>query len=78
MLRICHYKKIQFPKIRTLSQFTASDNGNDDAFETDFFQNHVQINNFQRGLLALGSAFVSLVDPYRHDMIACLGETAGI
>lgn len=48
-----------------------------DKFETDFQKNHIQINDFQRGLLTVGSALMSLIDPFRHDMIACLGETAG-
>ncbi|XP_044269995.1 UDP-sugar transporter UST74c-like [Tribolium madens] len=49
-----------------------------EKFETDFHKNHIPINDFQRGLLAMGSALMSLVDPFRHDMIACLGETAGM
>ncbi|EFA00400.2 Ubiquinone biosynthesis protein COQ4 homolog, mitochondrial-like Protein [Tribolium castaneum] len=51
---------------------------NFDKFESDFHKNHIPINDFQRGLLAMGSALMSLVDPFRHDMIACLGETAGM
>lgn len=35
------------------------------------------LTNFQRTLLAAGSAFISITNPYRGDMIACLGETTG-
>ncbi|XP_063986584.1 ubiquinone biosynthesis protein COQ4 homolog, mitochondrial-like [Diachasmimorpha longicaudata] len=48
-----------------------------EAFVDDFTRNHVRLTNFQRAILACGSAAVSLVDPYRADMIACLGETTG-
>lgn len=39
------------------------------------YAGHVPINGFQRSLLAVGSAVTSLFDPYRHDMVAVLGET---
>ncbi|CAA3032875.1 Ubiquinone biosynthesis COQ4, mitochondrial [Olea europaea subsp. europaea] len=39
------------------------------------YAGHVPINTFQRSLLAVGSAVTSLIDPYRHDMVAVLGET---
>ena len=39
------------------------------------YAGHVAINTFQRSLLAVGSAVTSLLNPYRHDMIAVLGET---
>ena len=39
------------------------------------YAGHVSINGFQRGLLAVGSAVTSLLNPYRHDMVAVLGET---
>lgn len=39
------------------------------------YEGHIPINRFQRGLLAVGSAVTSLFDPYRHDMVAVLGET---
>ncbi|XP_018576435.1 ubiquinone biosynthesis protein COQ4 homolog, mitochondrial [Anoplophora glabripennis] len=50
---------------------------NVDTFDHDFKEHHVSINSFQRLLLTAGSAAVSLVNPYRADMIACLGETSG-
>jgi ubiquinone biosynthesis protein COQ4 len=39
------------------------------------YPGHIPINAFQKSLLAVGSAFTSLLDPYRHDMVAVLGET---
>lgn len=39
------------------------------------YPGHIPVNGFQRSLLAVGSAITSLLDPYRHDMVAVLGET---
>ncbi|XP_067834842.1 ubiquinone biosynthesis protein COQ4 homolog, mitochondrial [Heptranchias perlo] len=41
------------------------------------YQTHIPTNPLQKVLLAIGSAFMSLYDPYRHDMVAVLGETTG-
>jgi ubiquinone biosynthesis protein COQ4 len=38
------------------------------------YPGHVPLNFIERGALAVGSAFGSLIDPYRHDLIASLGE----
>nr|POF05444.1 ubiquinone biosynthesis protein coq4, mitochondrial [Quercus suber] len=38
------------------------------------YPGHVPLTLLERGALALGSAFGSLRDPYRHDLIASLGE----
>ncbi|GAA5954287.1 hypothetical protein JCM3765_005340 [Sporobolomyces pararoseus] len=46
-----------------------------DQAETSNYPGHVKINAFQRGLLAVGSAFMGLIDTSRHDMIAVLSET---
>lgn len=48
-----------------------------DTFDYEFKSHHIPINSFQRLLLTVGSATVSLMNPYRADMIACLGETSG-
>lgn len=48
-----------------------------DTFDHEFKEHHIPINSFQRLLLTAGSAAVSLINPYRADMIACLGETSG-
>nr|POE90011.1 ubiquinone biosynthesis protein coq4, mitochondrial [Quercus suber] len=38
------------------------------------YPGHVPLTLLERGALAIGSAFGSLKDPYRHDLIASLGE----
>ncbi|XP_028136331.2 ubiquinone biosynthesis protein COQ4 homolog, mitochondrial [Diabrotica virgifera virgifera] len=47
------------------------------TFQDDFEKNHIETNFMQRTLLSVGSAAVSLLNPHRGDMIACLGETTG-
>ncbi|KAF5296559.1 hypothetical protein FQA39_LY12477 [Lamprigera yunnana] len=47
------------------------------AFEDDRKKHYIPINNFQRAVLSAGSALVSLFNPQRGDMIACLGELTG-
>lgn len=47
-------------------------------FEEDFSSSHIETTGFQKFLLAVGSAAVSLMDPTRADMIAIMGETAGV
>lgn len=41
------------------------------------YPHHIPTNTLQKLLLSAGSAAISLYDPYRHDMIAVLGETTG-
>ncbi|XP_019366108.1 PREDICTED: ubiquinone biosynthesis protein COQ4 homolog, mitochondrial [Gavialis gangeticus] len=41
------------------------------------YPGHVPTSPLQKALLAAGSAFAALRDPYRHDMVAVLGETTG-
>ncbi|KAF7270633.1 coenzyme Q4 [Rhynchophorus ferrugineus] len=48
-----------------------------DGFEADFCKTHCPTNAFQKSLLMVGSAAISLFNPFRADMIACLGETTG-
>lgn len=38
------------------------------------YPGHVPLTTLERGALAIGSAFGSLANPYRHDLIASLGE----
>ena len=40
------------------------------------YPGHVPLTWLERGVLAVGSAFGSLKDPYRHDLIASLGEAS--
>lgn len=48
-----------------------------DNFTKEFLGNQIKVTEFQRILLTAGSSIASLLDPRRHDMIACLGETTG-
>uniref|UniRef100_A0A8C9EG55 Ubiquinone biosynthesis protein COQ4 homolog, mitochondrial n=1 Tax=Pavo cristatus TaxID=9049 RepID=A0A8C9EG55_PAVCR len=41
------------------------------------YPGHIPTSPLQKALLAAGSACVALWDPYRHDMVAVLGETTG-
>ncbi|KAI9813515.1 MAG: Ubiquinone biosynthesis protein [Thelocarpon impressellum] len=38
------------------------------------YPGHVPLTALERSVLAVGSAAVAMVDPYRHDMVAALGE----
>lgn len=49
-----------------------------DDFTKEFFKNQIKVSNAQRWILSAGSSIASLINPRRHDMIACLGETTGI
>ncbi|XP_069913532.1 ubiquinone biosynthesis protein COQ4 homolog, mitochondrial isoform X2 [Oryctolagus cuniculus] len=41
------------------------------------YPDHIPTSPLQKALLAAGSAAMALYDPYRHDMVAVLGETTG-
>jgi len=41
------------------------------------YEYHRPVSNFQKGLLAAASAVSAVIDPYRGDMVAVLGETTG-
>lgn len=47
-------------------------------FEESFKANYIPTSFFQKTLLTVGSAAISLLDPTRPEMIACLGETTGV
>lgn len=48
-----------------------------DEFTKEFLGNQIKVTDFQRMLLTAGSSIAALLNPRRHDMIACLGETTG-
>lgn len=48
-----------------------------DKFTQEFLSNRIQLTEMQKIVLAAGSSIAALVNPRRHDMIACLGETTG-
>lgn len=41
------------------------------------YPQHIPTSPLQKALLAAGAAGMALYDPYRHDMVAVLGETTG-
>ncbi|KAE8582165.1 hypothetical protein XENTR_v10019979 [Xenopus tropicalis] len=44
---------------------------------SSLYSDHIPTNAVQKLLLSAGSAVMALYDPYRHDMVAVLGETTG-
>eukprot|EP01112_Ceratiomyxa_fruticulosa_P000021 TRINITY_DN0_c3_g1_i2.p1 TRINITY_DN0_c3_g1~~TRINITY_DN0_c3_g1_i2.p1 ORF type:complete len:289 (+),score=40.69 TRINITY_DN0_c3_g1_i2:282-1148(+) len=58
----------------TTSTLGNESNSNDNAQHTN---EHFPLTRFQRVLLATGSAIGGLINPYRADFIATLGETTG-
>lgn len=50
---------------------------NETQFAKEFFANRIQTTEFQKAFLSVGSSIASLINPRRHEMIACLGETTG-
>ncbi|XP_058828029.1 uncharacterized protein LOC131687946 [Topomyia yanbarensis] len=49
-----------------------------DEFTKEFLRNQIKLTDAQRIILSAGSSIAALVNPRRHDMIACLGETTGV
>ncbi|KAK9885863.1 hypothetical protein WA026_013740 [Henosepilachna vigintioctopunctata] len=80
MFKLCRLFKLKKKSIRSnigirSSYSTATEK--DETFEEYFEKHHIPISNFQRLLLSVGSAATAIIDPYRADMVACLGETTG-
>lgn len=65
MLRLLRFS--EFTAVRRFSTYR--------AFEEDYAKHHIFLSPFQRAALSVGAAIVSLADPSRGDMIACLAET---
>ncbi|KAM8827513.1 ubiquinone biosynthesis protein COQ4 homolog, mitochondrial isoform 2-T3 [Spinachia spinachia] len=49
----------------------------DSCCHEGLYPGHITTSPFQKALLAVGSGVAALHDPYRHDMVAVLGETTG-
>lgn len=58
-------------------KLSESKNYVEDAFTKEFEKNRIQLTDIQKIILGAGSSIAALIDPRRHDMIACLGETTG-
>ncbi|XP_055315723.1 uncharacterized protein LOC129575755 [Sitodiplosis mosellana] len=66
---------------RSVNQFPETvdiQNGSNEHKIGEPQHDYIHISNFQRLILSVGSSVAALVNPHRHDMIACLGETTGI
>ncbi|XP_071378472.1 ubiquinone biosynthesis protein COQ4 homolog, mitochondrial isoform X1 [Centroberyx affinis] len=48
-----------------------------DSHYDRLYPGHIRTNPVQKALLAVGSGVAALQNPYRHDMVAVLGETTG-
>ncbi|KAM4634653.1 ubiquinone biosynthesis protein COQ4 homolog, mitochondrial [Polymixia lowei] len=48
-----------------------------DSYYDRLYPGHIPTNAIQKALLAFGSGVAALQNPYRHDMVAVLGETTG-
>jgi ubiquinone biosynthesis protein COQ4 len=60
------------PVLKNASRYFSTESH---SFENEFRTNFIETNPFQRVILSVGSAAMSLFDPYRADMICCLAET---
>ncbi|XP_078043689.1 UDP-sugar transporter sqv-7 [Augochlora pura] len=49
----------------------------DASFARDYAMDRVDLTPLQRAILTMGAAAISFTNPFRGDMIACLGETTG-
>ncbi|XP_053138411.1 ubiquinone biosynthesis protein COQ4 homolog, mitochondrial isoform X2 [Hemicordylus capensis] len=59
------------------SQSSAADSPMEEEKYCPLYPGHIPTTPLQKALLAAGSACMALYDPYRHDMVAVLGETTG-
>ncbi|KAM3874259.1 ubiquinone biosynthesis protein COQ4 homolog, mitochondrial [Diretmus argenteus] len=48
-----------------------------ESYYDRLYPGHIPTNPVQKALLAVGSGVAALQNPYRHDMVAVLGETTG-
>lgn len=47
------------------------------ASDQGLYPGHIRTSLLQKAILTVGSAAMAITDPYRHDMVAVLGETTG-
>ncbi|XP_055948921.1 ubiquinone biosynthesis protein COQ4 homolog, mitochondrial-like isoform X1 [Argiope bruennichi] len=48
-----------------------------DDFPRSLYDDHIPTSLLQKTLLTVGSSVLAITNPYRHDMVAVLGETTG-
>ncbi|KAF5280572.1 hypothetical protein FQR65_LT00323 [Abscondita terminalis] len=70
-------RKSTVPTLSSVIRKCSTRIANYENFENDCKRHYIPLNAFQRTVLSAGSAAVSLFNPHRGDMIACLGELTG-
>lgn len=71
------FKQHELTQKENNEQESSDDDKQLDDFTREFLGNRIKVTDFQRLLLTAGSSIAALLNPRRHDMIACLGETTG-
>lgn len=71
------YETIKFGDYTDNNEDERFKQNEDTQFAKEFYANRIPITDIQRFILSAGSSVASLLNPRRHDMIACLGETTG-
>lgn len=71
------FKKVQLARLCTVAVQEKNPAIKNVDFEKEYEKNHVKMDSMQKALLAVGSSMISLWNPARGDMIACLGEVTG-
>ncbi|XP_018518424.1 ubiquinone biosynthesis protein COQ4 homolog, mitochondrial isoform X2 [Lates calcarifer] len=64
-------------KVSCVQQLCSSSSEFTDSCYNGLYPGHIPTTPIQKALLAVGSGVAALQDPYRHDMVAVLGETTG-
>nr|XP_005165544.1 ubiquinone biosynthesis protein COQ4 homolog, mitochondrial isoform X3 [Danio rerio] len=49
----------------------------EEKYDGRLYPSHIPTSTVQKAILAVGSGVAALKNPYRHDMVAVLGETTG-
>ncbi|XP_050966593.1 ubiquinone biosynthesis protein COQ4 homolog, mitochondrial isoform X2 [Labeo rohita] len=60
--------------VLTAQQYSSSDSK---QYDGRLYPSHIPTSSVQKAVLALGAGVAALKNPYRHDMVAVLGETTG-
>lgn len=68
---------VLIPKVRVQQLCISSSQFTDTCYD-GLYPGHIPTTPIQKALLAVGSGVAALQNPYRHDMVAVLGETTGL
>ncbi|XP_040914577.1 ubiquinone biosynthesis protein COQ4 homolog, mitochondrial isoform X5 [Toxotes jaculatrix] len=69
--------RVLISKAACVQQLHSSSSEFTDSCYDGLYPGHISTTPIQKALLAVGSGVAALQDPYRHDMVAVLGETTG-